>query len=87
MKENERRVYFNMILGSIGLLLIAVVAMKHLIEEIYSNSYPIIFFGFILTMNYINFLEERVGISKKFTYIRGAISIFLLFGITYLLYF
>ncbi|MGJ7921697.1 hypothetical protein [Neobacillus sp. LXY-4] len=87
MKEKERRLFFNMFIGSIGLLLIAIVAMGHLVEEFNSGGYLMIVFGFILTMNYINYLEEKAGISKKLTWARASISIVLLFVVSYFLYF
>jgi hypothetical protein len=58
-----------MILGTIGTLLIALTAMRYLVNENNNIDYPIILFGFILTVGYINYLEKKAGISKKLTWI------------------
>ncbi|CQR46620.1 hypothetical protein BN1058_00889 [Paraliobacillus sp. PM-2] len=87
MRERKWRLYLNMIFGSVGLLLVALAAMRHIAEGLNSGGYLIVLFGFIFTMNYVNYLEEKAGISKKMTWIRGIISIILLFVISYLLFF
>lgn len=76
-----------MILGTIGTLLIALAAMRYLVKENDNLGYPIILFGFILTMGYINYLEKRAEISKKLTWIRVIVCIILFISFSYFLYF
>lgn len=87
MRENKQALYFNMILGTIGTLLIALTAMRYLENEKYNKDYPIILFGFILTVGYFNYLEKKAGISKRLTWIRVAVSIILFVAFSYFLYF
>lgn len=87
MREGKHRLYLNIIFGSVGLFLVALAATRNITEGISSGGYTIVLFGFILTMNYVNYLEEKAGISKKITWIRAIISIILLFVVSYFLYF
>lgn len=80
-----KALYFNMALGAIGTLLIALVAMSYVVEQHYNLEYGFILFGFILTIGYINYLEKKAGISKEMTWIRIIISIILL-GLFYLFF-
>ncbi|WP_211748183.1 hypothetical protein [Paenibacillus sp. Marseille-Q4541] len=74
MKENKQALYFNMILGTIGNILIALVTMRYLVKEYDVIGYAITLFGFVLTTSYISYLEKKAGISKKFTWIRTIIA-------------
>ena len=56
LKENKQALYFNMTLGTIGIILVAIAAMRYLIKENDNLGYAIILFGFILTVGYINYL-------------------------------
>ncbi|MBR3118693.1 hypothetical protein [Oceanobacillus profundus] len=87
MKENKQALYFNMTLGTIGIILVAIAAMRYLIKENDNLGYAIILFGFILTVGYINYLEKRAGISKKLSWIRIIVSSILFLIFTYFLYF
>ena len=86
LKENKQALYFNMILGTIGTILIALAAMRYLVEENGSIGYAFILFGFILTIGYINYLEKRAGISKKLTWIRAIISLIIIISFSYFLF-
>ena len=61
--------------------------MRYLVKEYDTVGYAIIFFGFILTISYINYLEKKEGISKKMTWIRVIVSLILFFSFSYFLYF
>ena len=87
LKENKQALYFNMILGTIGTILIALAAMRYQANENDYIGYAIIFFGFILTISYINYLEKKAGISKKMTWIRVIVSLILFISFSYFLYF
>lgn len=73
LRENKQAFYFNMILGIIGNIFIAIVTMRYLVKEYDVIGYTITLFGFILTTSYISYLEKKAGISKKFTWIRAII--------------
>ncbi len=75
-----------MILGTIGTILIALAATRYLVKVSDYNGYLIIFFGFILTISYINYLEKKAGISKKLTWIRGIVSAIIFFSFSYFLF-
>ncbi|KYD05474.1 MULTISPECIES: hypothetical protein [Heyndrickxia] len=83
MKENMLALYFNMILGTIGTILVALTALGYLVKTNDGNGYIIIFLGFIFTISYINFLEKRAGVSKKLTWIRAIVSIVIFASISY----
>ena len=87
LKENKQALYFNMILGTIGTILIILAAMRYLIKENDYIGYAFILFGFLLTISYINYLEKRAGISKKLTWIRVIVSMILFLSFSYFLYF
>ena len=76
-----------MILGTIGTILIALAAMRYQANENDYIGYAIIFFGFILTISYINYFRKKAGISKKLTWIRVIVSLTLFFSFSYFLYF
>lgn len=86
MKENKQALFFNMILGTIGTILIALAAMRYQAKENDYIGYTIIFWGFILTISYINYLEKRAGINKKLTWIRAIVSLIIFFSLSYFLY-
>ncbi|KWW22023.1 MULTISPECIES: hypothetical protein [Peribacillus] len=86
MERNKQGRYVNMILGTIGPMLIALAALRYLAKGD-SSGYIIIFFGFILTIGYISYLEKKAGISKKWTAIRVIVTLVVLLLFTYPLYF
>lgn len=75
-----------MIFGTIGTVLIAIVGLKTL-KENDTNGYLLTFLGFVLTIGYINYLEKKMGLSKKLTWIRSIASLMLLIGISYFFFF
>lgn len=86
LKENKQTLYFYMTLGTIGTVLILLAAMKYMIKENDYIGYINIFFGFLLTISYINYLEKRAGISKKLTWIRVIVSMILFLSFSYFLF-
>ncbi|MFD1609076.1 hypothetical protein [Oceanobacillus luteolus] len=83
MKENKLALYFNMILGTIGSILIALAAVWYSskVNDLVGNAF--ILFGFILVMGYISYLENNAGISKKLTWSRVILSIILFICIVF----
>lgn len=78
MEENDRgTLYFNMSIGTLGLLIIVVGLFKY-VETVGGDSLYVLL-GFPLTMIYLNYLEGKAGISKKILWIKSIIAISLLF--------
>ena len=76
MEENDRgTLYFNMSIGTLGLLII-VVGLFEYVETVGGDS-SFALLGFPLTMIYLNYLEGKAGISKL--WIKSIIAISLLF--------
>ena len=86
LKENKQALYFNMILGTIGTVLIPLAALRYFAIVDDFTGYTITLFGFLLTMAYIGHLEMRAGISKKLTRCRIIVSMILFFSISYFLF-
>jgi hypothetical protein len=59
LKENKQALYFYMILGTIGNILIAIATMRYLVKENNAIGYAITLFGFVLTISYISYLEKK----------------------------
>ncbi|MBD8036728.1 hypothetical protein H9635_08235 [Solibacillus sp. A46] len=87
MKKDKQILYFYMILVTIGITLIALAIMKYIVEVNEPRGYLIILIGFVLTFNYINYLEKKAGISKKIIWIRNSVYMVLVGSLTYFLYF
>ncbi|WP_419962387.1 hypothetical protein [Psychrobacillus sp. BM2] len=80
MEENDRgTLYFNMSIGTLGLLIIVVGLFKY-VETVGGDSLYVLL-GFPLTMIYLNYLEGKAGISKRILWIKSIIAISLLFKI------
>ncbi|MCA1030334.1 hypothetical protein LCL95_04680 [Bacillus timonensis] len=84
-KNKTSALYINMFIGTLGLVLIIIGALKY-IENVGGTSSYLHIFGFIFTMIYINYLEGRAGISKKIIWIRVVVPILALLVIYYLLF-
>ncbi|KMJ57250.1 hypothetical protein AB685_17780 [Bacillus sp. LL01] len=83
MNDNNRSLYLNMILGSIGLLLIGFSIFEYLILVEITTGYILTLLGFIITVHYIYHLEKKAGISNKLIWIRAIILILIMFSIYY----
>jgi len=78
LEENDNgTLYFNMSIGTLGLLIILVGLFKY-VETVGGNA-SFTLLGFPLTMIYLNYLEKKAGISKKILWIKSILAISLLF--------
>lgn len=85
MEKKDRGIlYFNMSIGTLGLLIILAGLFKY-VEHVGGNS-SFALLGFPLTMIYLNYLEGKAGISKKILWIKSIIAISLLI-IIYIFFF
>ncbi|ATP40780.1 hypothetical protein CSE16_12370 [Solibacillus sp. R5-41] len=87
MKNDKKVLYFYMILVTIGTILIALGIIGYLVKVNEPKGYLMIILGFILTINYINYLEKKAGISKKIIWIKNSVYMVLVFSLSYFLYF
>lgn len=87
LKKDKQVLYFYMISITIGTTIIALAIMRDILEVNEPKGYLIILLGFFLTINYINYLEKKAGISKKIIWIRNSVYMVLVSSLTYFLYF
>lgn len=88
MVLNKQALYFNMIVGTIGNILIALVTMRSLVKEYDVIGYALTLFGFVFITSYISYLEKKAGLSKKSTWIRTIITMLsLLISFLYFYYY
>jgi hypothetical protein len=87
VNRDKLKLYINMSIGTIGTVLLALASIKYSLEIDNNSGYIMIFIGFLLTINYIDFLEKKAGIIKKFTWIRSIVSIILFLALSYLFIF
>ena len=77
--------YFHMLLGAIGSVIILLFTTMYMLKEDNSFGYLGIF-GFLLIITYINYLEKKAGISTKLIWISAIISMILFLSFLYFLY-
>lgn len=58
MVLNKQALYFNMILGTIGNILIALVTMRYLVKEYDVIGYALTLLGFVFITSYISYLKK-----------------------------
>lgn len=86
MEEDKKVSYISMFFGGVGTIFVLCAAIKLLETGNLTEGY-LAFFGFVLTINYINYLESKAGVSKKATWTRAIISMVLVFIVLFFLYF
>lgn len=84
---NKKVIYFNLVLGTIGIILVGLGALRYQFINEDFEGYIITFLGFLLTISYTNYLEQKAGISKKVTWIKGISSMIIFIIFAYFLYF
>lgn len=65
MKKDKQALFFYMISVTIGATLIALAIMRYIVEINEPKGYLLILLGFVLTINYINYLEKKQAYVKK----------------------
>ncbi|MFG6116879.1 hypothetical protein ACGTN9_17135 [Halobacillus sp. MO56] len=60
-----KNLYFYMTVGYIGLFLIGLATLRFISVFHDPQGQAFAFFGFLLVMAYIRFMEKKLGISKK----------------------
>lgn len=78
--------FINMIVGAIGMILVALGAFKYRVIDDHTG-FLVAGFGVILTFSYIYYLEKKAGISKKAMWMKAMISLLIFLIISSLLYF
>lgn len=87
LKKDKQVLYFYMISVTIGTVIIALAIIKYIVRVNEPKGFLILLLGFFLTINYINYLEKKAGISKKIILIRNSVYMVLVGSLTYFLYF
>ncbi|MEH7385303.1 hypothetical protein V7147_07840 [Bacillus sp. JJ1521] len=87
MKEDQKFSYISMFFGGVGTIFVLFAAIELYKISGSTTGYFIAFFGFLFTINYINYLESKAGVSKKVTWVRAILSIIVVFIVSYFLYF
>ena len=87
LKKDQQVLYFYMISVTIGTVIIALAIIKYIVGVNEPKGFLIILLGFLLTINYINYLEKKAGISKKIILIKNSVYMVLVGCLTYFLYF
>lgn len=84
VESSKSRLYINMLFGMIGSVLVGFMALRYLVSYDL-EGYIFSFLGFILIINYINYLESKANISKKIIWIKSIVSIvlFILLSVTF----
>jgi hypothetical protein len=80
-KDKNRNLYLNMILGSIGIILITLGIFEFLIIVKSTTGHILTLLGYVITVHYIYHLEKKAGISEKIIWIRAIILIVIIFSI------
>jgi hypothetical protein len=84
LKEgNNRNLYFNMVLGVIGIILVFIGTFEFLKVVEILKGFFLIMVGMIILVRYIYHLEEKVGISRKTIWFKALIIISIVLGIFY----
>ncbi|MDR4889679.1 hypothetical protein RGU12_19480 [Fredinandcohnia sp. QZ13] len=87
MKEDKKVSYISMFLGGMGTILVLLGAINLFDNSGDLSSFYLVFFGFLFTINYINYLESKAGVSKKATWSRAILSILIFLIVSYFMYF
>ncbi|WP_454190909.1 hypothetical protein [Paenibacillus sp. Marseille-Q7038] len=75
MRKDKGVIYFNVVLGTIGIILVGLGTFRYQLLNEDIEGQIISYIGFILTIAYINYLEQKAGISKKVIWIKSVITI------------
>jgi hypothetical protein len=87
MKENGS-LYFNMILGTIGMVLIGLgfIQLFQLGLQMDHQGIPFSIIGYSFTNGYIFYLERKAGISNKLVWTQSIIGVSMLAILSYWLF-
>ncbi|MFS0824674.1 hypothetical protein [Bacillus sp. 1P02SD] len=85
-KNKDRKLYLNMILGSIGIIFITLGIFEFLTIVESTVAYILTILGFVITVHYIYHLEKKAGISDKIIWIRAFILIIIVVSIYNIFY-
>ncbi|MCT8137853.1 hypothetical protein H1D32_08850 [Anaerobacillus sp. CMMVII] len=84
MKESKNgKLYFNMVLGSIGIILVFIGSFEFLKVVENLKVFFLIMIGMIILVQYIYQLEGKAGLSSKTIWIKSGILITCILGFFY----
>ena len=76
-----------MCVGALGLILMIVTIIRYYETIQGSTGYLLPFFGYALTLFYINYLERKAGVGKQAMWIRSITTIIILLLISKVLFY
>ena len=87
MNNNENRsMYINLIVGTIGLIMIGLGIIRYFTLINDSQGYLLTLIGYALVNGYIFYLEKKAGISNRIVWIQSIVAISTLAIISALIY-
>ncbi|MBO8156997.1 MAG: hypothetical protein H0Z32_11105 [Bacillaceae bacterium] len=84
--EENKLLYFYVLLGVMGPVLILLSAFKTNIIQDDPYGFLMLSFGFMMSLSYIDYLEKRAELSHNLVWFRRILSITLFLGIGYFLF-
>lgn len=82
-QDQSGSLYLNMIIGSLGIILIFGGLLKFLEVVENSSGFILVILGLTITVHYIYHLEKKAGISEKMIWIRALFLILILGSVYY----
>lgn len=65
MDLEKKRLYFQMVIGNVGVLLLGLSMLRYLSEFHDSLGQGLVLFGLIFVLIYMRFLEDKAGITRR----------------------
>ncbi|MBP1949630.1 hypothetical protein [Virgibacillus litoralis] len=65
MDLEKKRLYFQMVIGNMGVLLLGLAMLRYLSEFHDSLGQGLVLFGLIFVLIYMRFLEDKAGVTRK----------------------
>ncbi|THE10760.1 hypothetical protein E1I69_17600 [Bacillus timonensis] len=87
MKEAKKVSYISMFFGGTGTILILLGAVNLFDSDGDLPTFYLVLCGFLFTINYINYLESKAGVSKKATWSRAILSIIVFFIVSHFIFY
>lgn len=83
-ESRQKHLYLNMVVGTIGMLLIGNGLLQHV--SISPQGFCLMVIGYALVNNYIYYLEAKAGICNKLIWIQSVLGVIVLLIIAYFMY-
>ncbi|MEN2466007.1 hypothetical protein [Ornithinibacillus sp. FSL M8-0202] len=84
MNQDKKHLYLNMVVGTIGMLLMGIGLLQYI--SINPQGFGLMTIGYALVNSYIFYLEAKAGISNKLIWIQSILGVTVLLVIAYFMY-